>query len=375
MEDGNEMGGQGIASEAPHLDRAPRGGLLVHEERAAGRIVFGGGTAPWLEPETLAQLAASFPLWSKAPGIYCVVMTAAPGPFCLGWNETDLARLAVEDPPRARRALADAYALAWQIDCFTKPTVPLLDGAVRGAGAGLCLYGTHAAAGEGYSFCVPGPTRGWIPDQGTARLFARMPHQLGRYLALTGQPIGRHDAYRLQLLTHCIPSAHFAPITEALCDADPVDPILDGLHEDPGDGFLFAHADAIARCFSAERLEDVLAKLEAERGAAKQLCAEAAARMRAASPLALKITWRLLRQAAALDLREQLAVDYRVTSRLVCAREFLEGAQALASGKAPLWPSRALENVSDGEVALYFAPLTDAELALPTRSALQAPAV
>ena len=53
------------------------------------------------------------------------------------------------------------------------------------------------------------------------------------YLALTG---ARSDGRRLSagLATHCIPARQFVEIRAAVCDADPVDPVLDNRHEEPG---------------------------------------------------------------------------------------------------------------------------------------------
>ena len=53
------------------------------------------------------------------------------------------------DPEVARRCLAQSYAMAWQLECFTKPGVSLIDGAVAGAGAAFTIYGTHRVAGAG----------------------------------------------------------------------------------------------------------------------------------------------------------------------------------------------------------------------------------
>ena len=54
---------------------------------------------------------------------------------------------------------------------------------------------------------------------------------MGLYLGLTGRAIGRADAHWLGLATHCIPGAAFHGIIDAAGDAEPIDPLLDGLHE------------------------------------------------------------------------------------------------------------------------------------------------
>ena len=105
----------------------------------------------------------------------------------------------------AIKSLAAEYALNWQLECFMKPTVSLIDGVVVGSGVGISLYGTHRVAGERYRFAMPETGIGLFPDVGVAWAFARLPDEIGMYLGLTGRAIGRADAYRLGLATHCIP--------------------------------------------------------------------------------------------------------------------------------------------------------------------------
>src|SRR6185312_15309110 len=155
------------------------------------------------------------------------------------------------DAGEARRLLAAEYSLNWLLECFTKPTVSLIDGVVMGSGVGISLYGTHRVATERYRFAMPETAIGLFPDVGACWAFARMPDAIGMYLALTGRAIGRADAYRLGLVTHCISAASFGEIRAALEDADPVDPVLDTRHTDPGPGELDAMRTAIAWCFSA----------------------------------------------------------------------------------------------------------------------------
>ena len=140
----------------------------------------------------------------------------------------------------AVKSLAAEYSLNWLLECFTKPTVSLIDGVVVGSGVGISLYGTHRVAGERYRFAMPETGIGLFPDDGVSWAFARMPDEIGMYLALTGRAIGRADAYRLGLATHCIPAARFGEIAAALAAADTVDDLLDERHDDPGPGELEA---------------------------------------------------------------------------------------------------------------------------------------
>ncbi len=156
--------------------------------------------------------------------------------FCAGGDVREMAEWGRTRMAEARQSLAAEYALNWALDRFVKPTVSLIDGVVMGGGVGISLYGTHRVAGERYRFAMPETGIGLFPDDGVSHVLARMPDEIGMYLALTGRSVGPADAYRLELVTHCIPARQFAEIQAAVREADPVDPVLDTRHEEPGPG-------------------------------------------------------------------------------------------------------------------------------------------
>src|SRR6185503_17863694 len=107
-----------------------------------------------------------------------------------------------------------------------------------------------------------------------------------------GRAIGRADAYRLGLVTHCIPAARFGEIAAALSAADTVDPLLDDRHQDPGRGELEALRGAIARCFAADTVEGIVERLRAQRGVAAAWAEGVLEDLSRRSPTSLKITHR-----------------------------------------------------------------------------------
>ena len=251
-------------------DETPDGASLTQatgrsgDEAAAGDIMIGTDHAAALvtlnRPQALnalttamrAAMARAFPRWARDPEIYAVVVSSASErAFCAGGDLREMTEWGRNRQADAVRSLAEEYALNWQLECFIKPTVSLIDGVAMGSGVGISLYGTHRVAGERYRFAMPETGIGLFPDDGVSWAFARMPDAIGMYLALTGRAIGRADAYRLGLVTHCIPAGRFGEIRAGLAAADTVDPLLDDRHEDPGPGELEALRPAIARCFSA----------------------------------------------------------------------------------------------------------------------------
>jgi enoyl-CoA hydratase len=270
--------------------------------------------------------------------------------------------------------LAEEYSLNWLHECFSKPTISLIDGAVMGSGVGISLYGTHRVAGPRYRFAMPEVAIGLFPDVGTAHALAQMPGEIGMYLALTGRSIGPADAYALGLLTHCIPVEQYEEIKHALIDTWPVDPLLDARHVDPGPGELVPFAETIGLCFGAATVEDVIERLSEIDGPQREWAEAVIADMNAASPLSLKVTHRHLREAKTRDLRQTLQIDYRLACRFLDGHDFYEGVRAalIDKDRKPSWQPARLEDVSAAMVEDYFAPLNSYELVLPTRKEMQA---
>lgn len=324
------------------------------------------------------RAALSKQLWAFArdPQVYAVVIQSeSPRAFSTGSDVREVIGLARADLAQGLKAFADEYALNWQCECFSKPMVPLINGMVMGGGVGITQFGTHRVAGETYAFAMPETMIGLFPDVGVCHVLARLPDQVGMYLGLTGRSIGRADAYALGLVTHCIESSQFEAIKADLADTWPVDTILDDRNQDCGAGDLAPYRGVIARCFSAPRVEEILARLEAEDGAHKAWAGEVAADLRRRSPLSLKITHRHIREALSRDLRETLIVDFRLAARLLEANgDFYEGVRAALVDKdgAPRWSPSRLEDVTEAMVDAYFAPLGEGrELVLPSREAMQ----
>lgn len=359
-----------------HDGRSGADDLVIGTNHAAGQITLNRPAAlNALNTAMRTAMAAAFPRWARDPEIYAVVISSASDrAFCAGGDLREMVDWGRNRRGAAIRSLAQEYELNWLLECFAKPTVSLINGAVMGSGVGVSLYGTHRVAGGNYRFAMPETGVGLFPDVGAAWALARQPDEIGTYLGLTGRAIGRADAYRLGLVTHCIPGSRFGEVAAALADADPVDPVLDLRHEDPGAGELVALAPAIAHCFSPDSVAGIIARLQAVRGAEAGWAQGVLADLATRSPTSLKITLRHVRRARDLDLRATLAQDYRLACRCLEGRDLYEGVRALLidRDRAPKWQPARIEDVSEAAVDAYFAPLDAPELDLPSRAAMQA---
>jgi enoyl-CoA hydratase len=321
------------------------------------------------------KLAEAYPRFARDAQIYAVVIqSASEKVFSAGGDVRELVRLGRDDREQARRAFAEEYALDWLHECFSKPTISLIDGPVMGSGVGITLYGTHRIAGERYRFAMPETAIGLFPDVGAAHALSRMPGAIGMYLGLTGRSLGPADAYSLGLVTHCIPAARYEEIKAALIETWPVDPLLDERHRDPGPCELEPCTGLIARCFSAPSVEEIVARLGQVDGSGRAWAQGVLDDLKTRSPSSLKVTHRHIRDACARDLRQTLQVDYRLACRFLEGHDFYEGVRAALIDKdaKPRWRPDRLEDVTPAMVEDYFAPMGADELILPTRQEMQA---
>jgi enoyl-CoA hydratase len=327
------------------------------------------------DDEMRRAVAEEIPRVARNPDVYIVALTSAsPRAFCAGGDVRALVAAAKTDMPRVRSYFAAEYQLDWLLDCFSKPTVSLIDGLCMGSGAGLSSFNTHRVAGEGYAWAMPETAIGLFPDVGIAHVLARMPWPIGLYLGLTGRTLSRADAYWLGLATHCIDRVHFEHILTQLSDVQPVDPLLDGLHITQGRSPVQDEASLIRDFFSAETLAGIFTALASAKGAAKEWADQTLADLRARSPMSLAITFRHIRDARALDLRETLIQDFRLAWRCLDASDFTEGVRAALIDKdhAPHWMPSRFEDIDEAAVDQYFKPLGADDLPLLTREEMQA---
>ena len=336
-----------------------------------------------LNDDMRQALLADLPQWPRDPEVYAIAMRSnSERAFCAGGDVRELVRLAEPDPAIAAASFAQEYLMNWTLECFSKPTVALIDGMVMGSGVGLVIYGTHRVGGQGFRFSMPETAIGLFPDVGVSHRLSRLPGHLGRYLGLTGATLSRKPAYRHGLITHCIDAAHYPAITAALADADTVDPLLDNLHRDPREDEpdeLMDRESLIEDIFSAsdrDGLTGILNALSAvsrKSGKDAEWCGHVLADLRTRSPMSLHITLHHLDAARHLDLRGVLIQDYRMAVRCLVQSDFKEGVRALLLDKdgAPQWQHASTEAVASSEIERYFAPLGNGDLHLPTRSEMQ----
>src|SRR5262245_9407131 len=325
------------------------------------------------------SLAQQLAEWEDDPAVTRVVVTAAPGKaFSAGGDLR-----ALYDLGRAGRfedALGyfrDEYALNALIKRYRKPYVALIDGIVMGGGVGISVHGSHRVAGDRFTFAMPEVSIGFFPDIGATWFLPRMPGELGTYCALTGERLDAADGVFAGIATHRVASARFPDLVDALCGAVPVDALLGAFAQPAGAGPVAARRAAIDRLFAGNRVEDILAALDAEAsqngtptGTDAAFATATATLMRAKSPTSLKIALEQMRRGSALDFAQCMRTEFRIVSRVVEGHDLYEGIRAVIIDKdqAPRWQPETLAAVTATDVERHFAPLAH-ELELPISNA------
>lgn len=325
--------------------------------------------------EMRAALSDLLPNVARDPMSYAIaIRSGSDRAFSVGGDVRQFIELAKTDMASARKGFLEEYYLNWQHECFSKPTISLIDGLVMGSGVGITSYGTHRVAGEGYRFAMPETAIGLFPDVGVSYLLARMPGHIGLYLGLTGRRISRATAFDLGLVTHCIAASEFDSIVAEVADVQPVDQVLDSRHHHPGPSELAPLADIIRHCFSADSVTAILSRLDAVSGEHDDWARDVVKDLTARSPLALAVTFRHIRAAHDMDLRETLLVDYTLVSRFLQSHDFPEGVRAAIIDKdqKPNWKPQTLADITKDMVNEMFQPVPGNDFSLPTREQMQA---
>jgi enoyl-CoA hydratase len=143
---------------------------------------------------------------------------------------------------------------------------------------------------------------------------------------------------------------------------------------DPGPGEHQNRREVIARCFSAESVAEIIARLESEQGRDADWAREVAAELKQRAPLSLVVTHRHIRESRTRDLRQVLEMDFRLACRFLEDRDFYEGVRAVVIEKdnAPAWSPASVQQVTREMLERYFDLAADPSWTLPTRGDMQA---
>ncbi|MFD9029686.1 enoyl-CoA hydratase/isomerase family protein [Streptomyces sp. NPDC059567] len=332
--------------------------VLVRTEGRTGRLILNRPKAlNALSHPMVLRIEDALTAWRDDAAVETVVISGAGE---RGLSAGGDIRAIYEDARTGGTVSADfwrdEYRLNALIARYPKPYVALMDGIVMGGGVGISAHGTVRIVTERSRVAMPETGIGFVPDVGGTYLLALAPGELGTHLALTGAPVGAADALLCGLADHFVPAERLDRLVADLAQASVHDALAAHVGQAPP-GELAAHREWIDHCYAADTVEEIVDRLL---GSGVAVAKEAAATLAAKSPTALKVTLAALRRARGLGpLERVLEQEYRVSCAALSSPDLVEGirAQVIDKDRSPRWSPPALAEVTDADVARYFAPL------------------
>jgi enoyl-CoA hydratase len=297
--------------------------------------------------------------WRDDPAVKVVIVSHSEGRgFCAGGDVSFLRNSALNDNGASgRKFFYEEYQLNHLIFTYPRPIVALMDGITMGGGVGISQPAKVRVATENTRFAMPETGIGLFPDVGGGWFLSRLPGRLGQYLALTGARLDGAECLWSGLVTHYCEAASLPEAKRRIAGGEEVEVVLHELAAVPPEPKLAAHAGDIARHFASDRYEDILASLAADGG---EWALATLATLGTKSPQTCKVALRQLSEAATLtDFADNMALEYRIASRVLTRPDFAEGVRAVIVDKTndPKWDPATPEGVTDDLVDMIFAPL------------------
>lgn len=297
--------------------------------------------------------------WRDAGSIEAVVIDHAQGRgFCAGGDVVMLAKSGARDAGQARAFFFAEYRLNHLLFTFPKPIVAIMNGITMGGGVGISLPCTYRVATENTRLAMPETGIGLFPDVGGGWYLPRLPGRVGQWMALTGARLDPSECVYLGLATHYVPNASLDEAVERIVKSPSrLQGMLGAAATKLPEPKIADKVAAINRAFASDRLEEILAALEADESdwANSEL-----ATLGSKSPLSCKVSLRLLAEGAnRSSFAQEMEVEYALAGRVVRTHDFREGVRALLIDKDndPKWDPPTPEGVTDEMVDALFAPL------------------
>ena len=350
--------------------------VITAKEGLAGRLRLNRPNALHsLNRQMVRDMASALIEWRDDPDVRIILIDHAPAPdgdpkrargFCAGGDVVDISQNVEGHEAAARAFFFDEYRLNHLEYTYPKPGVAFMDGITMGGGVGIALPCRYRVATERTLMAMPETTIGIFPDVGGGRYLSRLRGRLAQFLALTGARLSGAEAMRLRLATHYIPSDRLEDAKQRIIDQPfRTQAVLDELSEEAlPDAPIMGNLARIDRYFASDRLEDILAALDAGAAEGDAWAAKEAATIRSKSPMACKVSLKLLVESPCqLHFVDEMRMEYGIMVRLIRHPDFREGVRALLIDKdnKPNWHPTRPEAIGEADVQAFFEPLPPEE--------------
>ena len=300
--------------------------------------------------------------WRRDDSVEAVIIDHAEGRgFCAGGDVVMLARSS-HDSEEAKRFFFAEYRLNHLLFTYPKPTVAIMDGITMGGGVGISLPCDFRVATENTRLAMPETGIGLFPDVGGGWYLPRLPGRVGEFMALTGARLDSGECCYLGLATHYVEQASLEDMIDRIATTPQrVQGPIGTFAATPPEAKIAANLANITKLFASDRLEDVLAALEAD---GSDWATTELATLRTKSPLSCKVSLRLLAEGAVrTSFADEMRAEYALAGRVVRTHDFREGVRALLIDKTgdPQWDPPTPEEVTEEMLDVLFEPLPPSE--------------
>ena len=309
------------------------------------------------------EMIAALVAWRHDPQVKLIIIDHQEGRgFCAGGDVLSIANSAKGHGAAGQAFFFQEYRMNHLMYTYEKPGAVFMDGITMGGGVGISLPCKYRIVTERTRFAMPETGIGLFPDVGGGRYLSRLRGRVAQFLALTGAKLDGAECLALRLATHYISSESVDEVKARICaDPDNVAAIFADASIAPPAARILENIEKIDRLFASDRLEDIIAALEADPSewARKELAV-----LRTKSPISCKISLRLFVESPKLEtFAEQMELEFGIVPRIFRHHDFLEGVNALLIDKtrAPRWMPATAEGVTDAMVDEFFRPLPQLE--------------
>ncbi|WP_324651302.1 enoyl-CoA hydratase/isomerase family protein [Georgenia sp. H159] len=300
-----------------------------------------------LTAQMVATLEAALDDAAQDPSVQAVYLDGAgERGFCAGGDIT----MTVSAPREVLLAFWEhEYRLNLKISRFPKPYVAVMDGITMGGGIGVAAHANTRVVTERSRLALPEVRIGFIPDVGGSLLLARAPGELGAHLGLTAGDMNGADALLCGFADVYIASETLPRLRAALA-ADPgnASAVVQRFSEPAPASRLAEQREWIDACYSADTVEEIIARLQARPEPEAQRAAELIGQM---SPTSVVTALAALRRARELDdLEAVLGMELRIGNHLIDTPDMKEGvrAQIVDKDRNPRWQPSTVGDVDTG---------------------------
>ncbi len=314
-------------------------------------------------------MTARLKAWATDDSVKAVVIRGAgEKAFCAGGDVVRLYEDGKAGRPYPTQFWATEYRLNTLIKRYPKPYIALVDGIVMGGGVGVSVHGGYRVATDRTMFAMPETGIGLFPDVGGGYFLPRLSGSAGMYLGLTGKRLKGADCVALGLAEALIPHDRLADLeaklaSDAVSDLDEMSYLIGQFADPVKNAPISADRTSISRHFDLGSVEAIMASLAGDSG---EWAVEQLKVLKGKSPTSMKVTFRQIREGTALKFEDCMKMEWRMANRCAAGHDFYEGVRALLIDKdnTPRWSPATLAEVTDADVAAYFAPLAGKELDL-----------